>query len=203
MDNSEIWKPIWGYGGRYMVSNMGRVMSKRERKYHTKTGYVTKKVRYILRPFTYKLSPAALKGRKTSLISYEEVTLCKAGVKKNVYVHRLVTDTFLGVRPKGLVTDHINGNKYDNRLSNLRYVTPRQNVCFSERVKSPQGIKPIRIKLTMNGSQFDFISAAECIKYLRSRGGISYYRFRRTIRNGGGFVRLNDGVRVLLERKLL
>lgn len=196
---NEIWKPIWGYGGRYMVSNMGRIMSMHERKYLTKNGYVTKKIRYILRPFTHKLSPAALKGRKTSLISYGKVTLCKAGVKKNVYVHRLVTDTFLGVRPKGLVTDHINGNKYDNRLSNLRYVTPRQNVCFSDKLIK----RSIRITLTMNGCQFDFISAAECIKYLRSRGGISYYRFRRTIRNGGGFVRLNDGVRVLLERKLL
>lgn len=203
MDNTEIWKPIWGYGGRYMVSNMGRVMSLRERKYHTKNGYVTKKIKYILRPVTYKLSPAALKGRKTSLRSYSMVTLCKDGVKKNVYVHKLVTETFLGVKPRGLVTDHINGNKYDNRLSNLRFVTPRQNVCFSENAKSPQGKRPIRIKLTLNGRDEDFISAGECIKYLRSHGGISYYRFRLTIRNGGGFVRLNNGNRALLERHLL
>lgn len=200
---NEIWKPVWGYFGRYMVSNMGRVMSMRERKYHTKDGYVTKKIKYILRPVIFNLSPAAVKARKTSLRSYSMVTLCKDGVRKNLYVHRLVADAFLGVKPKGLVTDHINGDKYDNRLCNLRYVTTRENIWRSEKARTPQGKRPIRIKLTLNGRTKDFTSATECLKYLRLLGRISSNRYWAHIRNGGGFVRLNDGVQVLLERHLL
>ena len=200
---NEIWKPVVGYGGRYMVSNMGRIMSMRERKYHTKKGYVTKKVRYILRPVIFNLSPAAVKARKTSLRSYSMVTLCKDGLRKNIYVHRLVADAFLGVKPKGLVTDHINGDKYDNRLCNLRYVTTRENIWSSEKARTPQGTRPIRVTLTMLGCELDFLSATECLKYIRSHARISNNRFWALIRNGGGFVQLSDGDYALIERHLL
>lgn len=41
---------------------------------------------------------------------------------KNISMHRVVNNTL-----KGLQTDHINRNKLDNRRSNLRNVTNRQN----------------------------------------------------------------------------
>lgn len=42
--------------------------------------------------------------------------------KKYVYMHRII----IGAK-KGQIVDHINGNTLDNRSSNLRIVTPRQN----------------------------------------------------------------------------
>ena len=44
---------------------------------------------------------------------------------KSVRVHRLVMELFKG--KSDLTVDHINGNKRDNRLCNLRYVTAEEN----------------------------------------------------------------------------
>lgn len=43
------------------------------------------------------------------------------------YIHKLVTHCFKGERPKSLQIDHINRDKTDNRIENLRYVTSREN----------------------------------------------------------------------------
>ncbi|HEY4321737.1 MAG TPA: HNH endonuclease [Gemmatimonadales bacterium] len=43
------------------------------------------------------------------------------------YLHRLVAANAGISTPKGIVIDHINGNKYDNRRKNLRAVTVSQN----------------------------------------------------------------------------
>ena len=99
------WRPVVGFEGSYEVSNTGLVRSLKGRKGPT---YVMKlqpdKVGYLL---------VHLRGGKTS--------------KKLYLVHRLVATAFIP-NPEGKPQiDHINAIKSDNRVENLRWVTPREN----------------------------------------------------------------------------
>lgn len=98
----ETFKDIPGYEGLYQVSDYGAVRS-------LKYG----KVRY-------------LKNVK-QLDGYEIINLCCDGKPKKLLVHRLVWETFNGPIPEGMEIDHINTIRDDNRLDNLRVVTPKEN----------------------------------------------------------------------------
>ena len=43
-------------------------------------------------------------------------------------LHRVVYETFVGKIPKGLEIDHIDGDKHNNDITNLRAVTRSQNM---------------------------------------------------------------------------
>lgn len=98
----EVFKLINGFNGMYSVSNLGNVRN--------------------------EFKDIQLKPRNTGK-GYMIVTLYKQGKPKHYKVHRLVMSAFVG--ESKLQVDHINGNRGDNRLENLRYCTPRQNKVFS------------------------------------------------------------------------
>jgi len=101
-DDNEEWRDIKGYEKKYMVSNYGRVFSH----------------------FLGNL----LSFRTLSSDGYYTVSLNDADAKQKQWtIHKLVVLTFVGTVEKGKVIDHINRNKLDNRLSNLRIVTIREN----------------------------------------------------------------------------
>jgi len=68
---------------------------------------------------------------------------------KCVRVHRVIAKTFLGECPDGLQVDHIDGNRGNNRLSNLRYVTPQGNSDNMKRLgNGPVGTKNAKARLS-------------------------------------------------------
>lgn len=61
--------------------------------------------------------------------NYKIVT-CQQPKKGNVvFIHRLVYETFVGEIPQGYEIDHIDGDKQNNDLSNLRCVNHADNMA--------------------------------------------------------------------------
>ena len=58
---------------------------------------------------------------------YLQVSLHINKIAKVYRVHSLITLVFLGERQKGYVVNHKDGNKKNNKLSNLEYVTSAEN----------------------------------------------------------------------------
>jgi hypothetical protein len=130
----EQWKDITGYEGSYQVSSTGRVRS---------LDRVT---------CSDTRGPQTLKGRvlKPGIASngYYTVALRKDGNTRTRTVHDLVADAFVGVRPKGLVIDHIDGDRLNNLPINLRYVPQAVNGQNVTKANSASG----KVGVYRNGS---------------------------------------------------
>ena len=133
--SNEIWKDIEGFPG-YQVSDRGRVRSFRN--YH---GQITEQSRII--------KPRVNKDGYYELTIY---TIDRRKVTKRV--HRLVANAFLDEHPN-LVVNHINGVKTDNSVSNLEFVTAKQNSTLA----SEMGLyKTKSVRIIETGEVFDSIA---------------------------------------------
>lgn len=68
-----------------------------------------------------------LKQRVDKNYGYVLVDIQINKTNKTFKVHRLVAETFLGEKDGNYQVDHINRVRHDNRLENLRWVTPSEN----------------------------------------------------------------------------
>jgi len=67
-------------------------------------------------------------------------------LRKNILVHRLVAEAFLGAPPSDdTLVNHKNGNKCDNRLENLEYATPSENTRHAYKTGLMETKKVLRI----------------------------------------------------------
>lgn len=118
----EEWKDIEGYEGLYQVSSLGRIRSL-GRTCGSKNKSVQRKRQRIL-------------TQEVTIHGYCRVRLYDAdGNAKHYAVHRLVYDTFIGLKDKGNEVNHINEIKTDNRLQNLEECSDSYNCNYGTRNK--------------------------------------------------------------------
>lgn len=104
----EIWKDVPNYEGLYQVSNLGRVKSNHNTRYH---------------------KPKILTNIPRN--GYVSVILCKNKSQKNVFVHRLVAECFVPNPENKPCVNHIDGNKSNPCASNLEWCTQKENISHA------------------------------------------------------------------------
>ena len=168
----EIWKDIYGYEGLYQCSSHGNIRSL-TRTIIRKTGIAERKNGTMLIPAQNKNG-------------YLQVSLWKDGKRKMVYVHRIVAETFLDADEKRNYVNHIDGNRLNNRVDNLEWVTASENEYHSyselNRTKNTTGKKPREVfgYDENNNIVCAFPSIEQCSREMK----ISPTQIRRLISDG-------------------
>lgn len=137
----EIWKDIKDYEGLYQVSNLGRVK-------RITTGRVLKPLKHANGYIMVKLSKNSIVYTKT--------------------VHRLVAEAFIPNPEHKSEITHIDENKTNNNVSNLEWMTRKENINHgtrTERMSKTQSI-PIIATNIKTGESKEFYGARECARQL-------------------------------------
>lgn len=113
---NEVWKPIKSYNGKfegyYEISNLGRVRSID---------------RYVLQGGKQRHVREKIKKQVLNAYGYPCVCLCKNKVSRLYPIHRLICEAFIPNPENKPCVDHINTDRTDYRLENLRWVTFKEN----------------------------------------------------------------------------
>lgn len=131
--NEEIWKDIKGYERLYQVSNLGNV----------------KRGNRNLKPWL-------------GTDKYYYVALSNKSIVKKFKVHRLVAEAFISNEFDKPTVDHINRNRLDNRVDNLRWAT-----YIEQRENQTSGEVPVYL-IDKLGLDIYFESQAQASEYLKT-----------------------------------
>lgn len=140
--STENWRPVDGYEGCYEVSTFGNVRSVR------KSGKI----------LVLNVTP---KG-------YLRIALAREGVQKNFMVHRLVASAFIANDNEKPEVNHKDGDKKNNRVDNLEWVTTSENLihAYETGLKSPT----VKYVVTCDTLDVTTFGCEKMEKELRSRG---------------------------------
>jgi hypothetical protein len=133
----EIWKHIPGYQ-YYQISTTGQIKSLDRRLPHNKHK-------------TYMIRKGKLLTPYVNQSGYYIIRLCESGQIFRT-IHSLVALTFIPNPENKPQVNHINGDKKDNRVENLEWVTNGENMKHAYRIglKCNKGIKNPGNKLSEN-----------------------------------------------------
>lgn len=155
----EKFKPVQGYAGIYEISNLGRVKSL-SRVVERKDGNTRVTEDRIILPFLTKCG-------------YHQIVLCKDGVRKKHYIHRLVANAFIENPNKLPIINHKDENKLNNRVENLEWCTAYYNLRYGK-------MQAKLVKIDVIDSKGDIIEVVEGIRECERKYSISKYLIKQS-----------------------
>lgn len=120
-----IWRPLVGFEDLYEISNYGEVRSVAREFVYYDSRWGQNTVRH---------TKAKLMKSYDSIGGYKFISLRKDGQYFQRYVHRLVAQTFISNPENKPEVNHKDGNKTNNCVDNLEWVTPHENQLHSHAV---------------------------------------------------------------------
>lgn len=127
----EEWRDVVGYEGFYKVSNYGRIKVLPHK---------------VVRGFCTVTCPEKIIKPRVKDNQYLFVRLSNGSKKtsKEKYIHRLVADAFLPNTENKKEIDHIDGDRTNNLVTNLRWATRIENV------RNPNTVGKLRKKVLIS-----------------------------------------------------
>lgn len=147
----ENWKDIAGYEGAYQISNFGRVKSL-EREVS---------IRLFNIGLTKRKVPELIRKQIIYKNGYAGVQLHKQQKVKLHLIHRLVAQAFIPNPENKPEVNHKNGDKLNNCVENLEWVTASENEQHSRKVLGNVcGNTPRRVRCVETRVEYDSMSDA-------------------------------------------
>lgn len=183
------YKPIPGYEGIYEASDNGTIWTSEGKTTFRKLATGQKQKRVWKRR---QLSPKKEKRHRSTHYDFR-VELWKNGNHKTYLVSRLVAMAFNPNPENKPCINHLDGNTFNNKPSNLEWCTYRENQMHAFKTGLNKSPKPITLVSAFDNSKHPFISMAEASRWLGmndafvsdllSRGMTNYGEFKIVVRS--------------------
>ena len=148
------------YPGRFEISSAGKVRT------------IARYVKRIKKPH---FKESILKKQRETKFGYLSVYLSINKRYKHYFVHVLVAQHFIGPRPTPKhQVNHIDGDKSNNNVTNLEWVTPSENLKHAFRIglMNQNGEKHPSVKLN-NKNVLEIVRSGTNYKVLAKKFGVS------------------------------
>lgn len=172
IENKDVKGYYWiPYHSKYIINKQGKVyniLTKGRLKIH--------------------ITKSSLNNKKNISHGYNNVGVKNDLCKSSNGLHRLLAYAFIPynnnpMKPYTLYVNHINGKPGDDRLENLEWTTPRENLIHAiNNGLMPNSVTPIDMKNIITGETLSFRTVTKAAEYLQWTKSRIYHRLTKNNR---------------------